>query len=162
MKKVFAMFAAVLFFGAMMVSCNKDDNKTDDKQLTKADMVGTWEGTYDGTATINNANEKYTIKWTLELNPEGSNTIGSLKYHTTFQTLEDLNGVAPVTDFYVRDNTNTGRIVITGGPALGFLDAMFDFDMDASAKSMKGVMEVHCVFGADDVTLGGGTTLNKK
>ena len=76
MKKIFAMLAAIFFCGAMMISCNKDNKEENPTFPTKADMVGTWEGTFTGTATLGKASENYTIKWTLVLNPEGSSTVG--------------------------------------------------------------------------------------
>ena len=61
MKKIFAMMAAILLCGTMMVSCHKDDDNNDNntKQTTKTDMVGTWEGTFQGTTTVNNAAQNY-------------------------------------------------------------------------------------------------------
>ena len=164
MKKVLAMLTAILFCGAILVSCGKEENKTPETSNTptKTDMVGTWGGTYTGTATINNESENYSINWTLVLNAEGSATVGSLRYHATFATMQDLSGEMPVTDYYVRQNTSTGRISIVGGPNFGILDVMIDFDIDLCAKTMKGNLEVHTSFGEDGVTLGGNTTLNKR
>lgn len=164
MKKVFAIIAAILFCGATMVSCNKENNteNNDSNSPTKTDMVGTWEGSFAGSTTIDNANENYTLNWTLILNPEGSATIGSLKYTTTFDTYRDLNGEVPVTDYYVRQNTSTGRIVIVGGHNFGLIDEMIDFDIDLNAKTMKGTLEVNTSLDQDVITLGGATTLHKK
>lgn len=125
-------------------------------------MVGTWEGSFAGSTTIDNANENYTLNWTLILNPEGSATVGSLKYTATFDTYRDLNGEVPVTDYYVRQNTSTGRIVIVGGHNFGLIDEMIDFDIDLNAKTMKGTLEVNTSLDQDVITLGGATTLHKK
>jgi hypothetical protein len=163
MKKIFAMFAAILFCGSMMVSCSKDDDKNDDSTQypTKADMVGTWTGTYTGTAMVEGNNENYTLNWTLTLNPENANTVGVLRYTATFTTLQDLSFDVVVNDYYVRENTNTGRIKLTGNQMAGIVEDMIDFDIDLSAKTLKGTLEVHTA-GEDMVTLGGETTLTKQ
>lgn len=166
MKKIFTMIAAVLCCGAMMISCNKDnkeDNNNNNQGPTKTDMVGTWQGTYSGTASIGGQNENYSINWTITLNPEGSATVGSLKYVTTFTNYQNMENQVPVTDYYVRQNTNTGRIVISGGRPAGFSDEMFDFDINLSAKTFKGNLQFTATLGNDDyATFGGETTLNKK
>ena len=164
MKKIFAMLAAILFCGALMTSCNKDEKNEDNNSAfpTKADMVGTWEGTFTGTATVDDASENYTLNWTLILNPEGSNTVGSLQYTAEFATLETINGQVPVTDYYTRENTNTGRIKIVGGQSQGLLEDIIDFDIDTKAKTFKGIFEVHTSTNDDVVVLGGETTLHKK
>ena len=68
----------------------------------------------------------------------------------------------PVTDYYVRQNTSTGRIVIVGGHNFGLIDEMIDFDIDLNAKTMKGTLEVNTSLDQDVITLGGATTLHKK
>lgn len=164
MKKILTMLAVILFCGVVMTSCNKDEKNDDNSNTlpTKADMVGTWEGAYSGTATINETNAGYTINWTLVLNAEGSNTVGSLKYTATSDAFETLTGETPVTDYYTRTNTSTGRIVIVSRPDLGLMDEMIDFDIDTKAKTFKGYFEAHTDGGDDVVTLGGETTLHKK
>lgn len=162
MKKIFAMLAAIFFCGAMMISCNKDNKEENPTFPTKTDMVGTWEGTFSGTATIGNANENYTIKWTLVLNPEGSTTVGSLKYTASFATMQDINGQVPVTDYYTKQNTDIGRILITGGPNFGLMDEIIDFDMDLTAKTLTGFLDVYTNTDDDVIRLGGETTLHKK
>ena len=165
MKKIFTMIAAVLCCGTMMFSCDKEDTEknNNDQGPAKTDMVGTWEGTYSGTASIGEQNENYSVTWTLTLNPEGSATIGSLKYATTFTTLENMENQVPVTDYYVRQNTNTGRIVIVALHSAGITDEMIDFDINLSAKTMTGNLQLSCSVSEDDyVTFGGETTLNKK
>lgn len=163
MKKIFAMMAAILLCGTMMVSCHKDDDNNDNntKQPTKTDMVGTWEGTFQGTTTVNNAAQNYTVKWVLTLNAEGSNTVGSLKYTASVNTMQDLVYEVVVNDYYVRQNTNIGRICLTGNQMAGILEDMIDFDIDLSAKTLKGNLQVH-TGGDEGVTLGGETTLKKK
>lgn len=162
MKKIFAMLAAIFFCGAMMISCNKDNKEENPTFPTKTDMVGTWEGTFSGTATIGNANENYTIKWTLVLNPEGSTTVGSLKYTASFATMQDINGQVPVTDYYTKQNTDIGRILITGGPNFGLMDEIIDFDMNLTAKTLTGFLDVYTNTDDDVIRLGGETTLHKK
>lgn len=164
MKKIFAMLAAILLCGSMMVSCNKDDNTPTTPTTnnpTKADMVGTWEGSFQGNTTIENVAENYTINWVLTLNAEGSNTVGSLKYNATINGYEDLAHEVVVNDYYVRQNTDIGRICLTGNHPAGILEDMIDFDIDLSAKTLKGTLMVH-TGGEDGVTIGGTTTLNKK
>ena len=83
MKKLFTILTTVLFCGALMVSCNKEtDNNEDNTKLpTKADLVGTWEGSFSGTTTLDEEkqNVSYTIVWTLTMNPENSTITGSEK-----------------------------------------------------------------------------------
>ena len=162
MKKIFAMLAAIFFCGAMMISCNKDNKEEVPTFPTKTDMVGTWEGTFSGTTTIGSANENYTIKWTLVLNPEGSTTVGSLKYTASFATMQDINGQVPVTDYYTKQSTDIGRILITGGPNFGLMDEIIDFDMDLTAKTLTGFLDVYTNTDDDVIRLGGETTLHKK
>lgn len=162
MKKIFAMLAAIFFCGAMMISCNKDNKEEQPTFPTKTDMVGTWEGTFTGTTTLDNANENYTIKWTLVLNPEGSNTIGSLKYIASFATMQDITGQVPVTDYYIKQNTNIGRILIAGGQNFGLMDEIIDFDMNLTAKTLTGFLDVYTSTDNDAIRLGGETTLHKK
>ena len=162
MKKIFAMLAAIFFCGAMMISCNKDNKEEQHTLPTKADMVGTWEGTFTGTATLGKASENYTIKWTLVLNPEGSSTVGSLKYTASFATMQDITGQVPVTDYYTKQNTNIGRILIAGGPNFGLLDEIIDFDMNLTAKTLTGILDVYTSTDDDSIRLGGETTLHKK
>lgn len=163
MKKVFAMFAAILFCGSMMVSCNKDDNNNNDNtpSPTKADMVGTWTGTYTGTAVIEGSNKNYTLNWTLTLNPENAANVGSLSYTTTGITLEEPSYNVVVNDYYVRQNTDIGRIMLTGNRTAGIIEDAIDFDIDLSAKTLKGTLQVH-LGGEEMVTLGGETTLTKQ
>ena len=99
------MLAAILLCGSMMVSCNKDDNTPTTPTTnnpTKTDMVGTWEGSFQGNTTIENVAKDYTIQWVLTLNAEGSNTVGSLKYTATINGYEDLAYEVVVNDYYVR------------------------------------------------------------
>lgn len=163
MKKVFAMFAAILFCGSMMVSCNKDDNNNNDNtpSPTKADMVGTWTGTYTGTAMIEGSNENYTINWTLTLNPENADNVGSLRYTATFTTMQDLSYNVVVNDYYVLQNTDIGRIMLTGNRIAGIIEDAIDFDINLSAKTLKSTLQVH-LSGEDMVTLGGETTLTRQ
>ena len=162
MKKIFAMLAAIFFCGAMMISCNKDNKEENPTFPTKADMVGTWEGTFTGNTTIDNASENYTIEWTLILNPEGSSTVGSLKYTAKFATMQDITGQVPVTDYYTKQNTTIGRILIVGGPNFGLLDEIIDFNKDLTAKTLTGILDVYASTDNDAIRLGGETTLHKK
>ena len=163
MKKIFAMLAAILFCGAMMVSCNKDDNKDNDnpKFPTKADMAGTWEGNFQGTTTIEGQNKAYTISWVLTLNPEGSNTVGNIKYTAKINGMEDISHEVVVNNYYALQNVMRGRICLTGNMQAGIAEDMIDFDIDLNAKTLKGTLLVH-TGGEDGVTIGGTTTLNKK
>lgn len=162
MKKIFAMLAAILFCGSMMVSCSKDDdNTTDDPQFpTKTDMAGTWTGTYQGTAEIDDNNENYTVSWTLQLNPEGSPNVGSLSYTASVNGMEDVNNQVVVNNYYTLQNTTKGRICLTGGMMAGIVDEMIDFYIDLGARTMTGTLQVSFDAG-EMVTLGGETTLRK-
>lgn len=91
MKKLFTILTTVLFCGALMVSCNKENKEDNTKLPTKADLVGTWEGSYSGTATLEEKQSvNYTIVWTLTMNPENSATFGSLSYKLNITGYEEL------------------------------------------------------------------------
>ncbi len=92
MKKKLAMLAAIVLCGAMMVSCNKNNGT---QNPTKADMTGTWEDSFQGTANIDNSTENYTINWVLTLG--GTST---LKYTAKFTTLKDVVNEVHVEDYY--------------------------------------------------------------
>ena len=164
MKKIFAMLAAILFCGAMMVSCNKDDNKDNDnpKFPTKADMAGTWEGNFQGTTTIEEQNKAYTISWVLTLNPEGSNTVGNIKYTAKINGMEDISHEVVVNNYYALENVMRGRICLTGNMQAGIAEDMIDFDIDLNAKTMTASLTANFSAGEDLVTIGGETTLKKK
>ena len=161
MKKIFAMLAAVMFCGAMMVSCNKDENKDNDNQnITKADMAGTWEGSFQGTTTIDNAPENYTINWILTLGAEGTGT-SNLKYTAKFATMQDVVNEVYVEDYYPIQNTSQGRIKLLNHMPAGIVESMIDFDIDLKTKTMTGDLKVNLNAG-DLVTIGGTTKLTKK
>lgn len=162
MKRFFAILAAVMFCGAMMVSCNKDENKDNDNQnITKADMAGTWEGSFQGTTTIDGASENYTINWVLTLGPEGTGS-SSLKYTAKFTTLEDVVNDVYVESYYPIQNTSQGRIMLLNHMPAGIVENAIDFDIDLKDKTMKGDLRVNLSNGDDLVTIGGETTLKKK
>ena len=160
------MLAAILLCGTMMVSCDKDDNMdTDNTQFpSKADMVGTWEGSFQGTTSIGNASESYSISWVLTLNPEGSPTVGNLRYTVKFNTYQDLSNQVVVNDYYTLQNVMRGRILLTGNMMAGIVEDMIDFDIDLNAHTFKGSLVINTSLDeeSDLVTLGGETTLRKK
>ena len=162
MKKIFAMLAAILFCGSMLVSCNKDDDKTTDNPTfpTKSDMAGTWTGSYQGTVEIDDNNENYTVNWTLQLNPENSPTVGSLSYTASVNGMQDVENQVVINNYYTLQNTTKGRICLTGGMMAGIVDEMIDFYIDLSARTMTGTLQVNLDAG-EMVTLGGETTLRK-
>ncbi len=162
MKKIFAMLTVILFCGTMMVSCNKENNTNNTQYPTKADMAGTWEGSFQGSTTIGNAPENYTINWVLTLNPEGSSNVGSLKYTAKFATLQDLSNEVIVNDYYPFQNAMQGRIKLTGNMMAGIVEDMIDFDIDLKAHTFKGILEIHTSLDEESVSLGGETTLKKK
>lgn len=158
------MFAAITICGAMLVSCQKENEKPDDTQLSKTDLVGTWEGTYNGTATIEGASTSYTLTWTFTLNPDGSSTKGTITATDAINGYESNTNTAHVTDYYIIENTNRGRVkfISPAGNGIGSADGMFDFDIDLTAKTITGTF-TKTVSGEDDTyTLGGETTLHKK
>ena len=72
MKKLFVMFAAVLFCGAMFVSCTKETDTIENRpssstDVNPADLIGAWEGTYNGSTNYQSQQLTYTIKWTANL-----------------------------------------------------------------------------------------------
>ena len=161
MKKIFAIFAAVLFCGAMMTSCNKENTTTDSQSFTKADLVGTWEGTYFGTTQLEgeSQNVSYTIGWTLTLNPQGAPTVGSLAYKLNVTGYEEISNTVNVNAYDVRQNTTSGYISLVAATAAGILDNSIDFSIALNAKSITGTFQV---FTSDAPFLGGETTLHKK
>lgn len=156
MKKLFVMLAAILFCGATMVSCSKDDTTT---YPTKADMVGTWEGSFSS----NTADNNYIINWTLVLNPEGSSAVDSLSFNAIYNNIQHTSAQVPVIDYYTLPNTHTGRIKLDVDANYGPMDEIIDFDIDLSAKTLKGNLKAHIMdIYMNNVTIGGATTLSKK
>ena len=164
MKKLFTILTTVLFCGALMVSCNKEtDNNEDNTKLpTKADLVGTWEGSFSGTTTLDEEkqNVSYTIVWTLTMNPENSATFGSLSYKLNLTGYEELVRSVGISGYGVRQNTDHGYVnIAAGGPQAGILEPSIDFSIDLKAKTLTGTFQA---FTSQASFLGGETTLNKK
>lgn len=158
------MLAAILFCGAMMTSCNKEENKDNNNtpDITKADMAGTWEGTFQGIITVGGNSENFTISWVLTLGPEGSGT-SNLKYTAKFTTLDDVANEVYVSDYYPIQNTSQGRIMLLNHMPAGIVENAIDFDIDLKAKTMTGDLRVNLSGEGDElVTIGGNTTLKKK
>ena len=92
-----------------MVSCNKENKGDNTKLPTKADLVGTWEGSYSGTATLEEKQSvSYTIVWTLTMNPKNAATFGSLSYKLNITGYEELVRTVGITGYGVRQNTDHG------------------------------------------------------
>ncbi|MBR5353216.1 MAG: hypothetical protein IK126_05835 [Bacteroidales bacterium] len=161
MKKLFTILTTVLFCGALMVSCNKENKEDNTKLPTKADLVGTWEGSYSGTATLEEKqNVSYTIVWTLIMNPENAATFGSLSYKLNITGYEELVRTVGITGYGVRQNTDHGYVnIAAGGPQAGILDPSIDFSIDLKAKTLTGTFQAQT---SQIIDLGGETTLHKK
>lgn len=164
MKKVLMMLAAIIICGAMLVSCQKEKEKTDDTQLKATDLVGTWEGTYKGNVTIDGTRTSYTLTWTFTLNPDGSSTKGTITATDAITGYESNTNTAHVTDYYIIDNTNRGRVKFISpmGSGIGSSDGMFDFEINLTNKTLTGTFDKTVSGDNDTYTLGGETTLHKK
>ncbi|MBQ6683814.1 MAG: hypothetical protein IJM74_06900 [Bacteroidales bacterium] len=161
MKKIFAMLTAILLCGAMMTSCNKENKNENPQGPTKADLVGTWEGTYSGTTLIEDEdqNVNYTITWTLTMNPEGSPMVGSLSYKLNLTGYEEINRTVNISSYDVRQNTYSGYIILAASSGSGILDNSINFDIDLKAKTLSGTFQA---FTSGASFLGGETILHKK
>ena len=161
MKKIFAMLTAILLCGAMMTSCNKENKNEYPQGPTKADLVGTWEGTYSGTTLIEDEdqNVNYTIVWTLTMNPEGSPMVGSLSYKLNLTGYEEVNRTVNISSYDVRQNTYSGYIILAASSGSGILDNSINFDIDLKAKTLSGTFQA---FTSGASFLGGETILHKK
>lgn len=144
-----------------MVSCNKENKEDNTKLPTKADLVGTWEGSYSGTATLEEKQSvNYTIVWTLTMNPENAATFGSLSYKLNITGYEELVRTVGITGYGVRQNTDHGYVnIAAGGPQAGILDPSIDFSIDLKAKTLTGTFQAQT---SEIIDLGGETTLHKK
>lgn len=159
MKKLFVMFAAILFCGAMMVSCTKEENKIENNTTTStdvnpADMIGNWEGTYNGSTTYQGNQLTYSIKWTANITTVKA---GTMTATITTNLYQDITFNYIITGVSPRQNTDYVTLTVKRDGAL-FEDS-FEMLYNKSSKTLKGSMTL---LYQEDLTIGGETTLSKK
>jgi len=161
MKKLFVMLAAILFCGAMMVSCNKEEDKIDTTNTTStdvnpADLVGTWGGSYSGSATYQGDPMTYSINWTVTLSTVSAGTISAV-VNTPGYTPESTTVGYVITG--VRPRQNTDYVILDVRRDGAILDDSFEMLYNKSAKTLTGSMRLQY---QEDLTLGGETTLSRR
>ena len=159
MKKLFVMFAAILFCGAMMVSCTKEEDKIENTNTTStdvnpADLIGNWEGTYNGSTTYQGNQLTYSIKWTANITTVKA---GTMTATITTNLYQDITVNYIITGVSPRQNTDYVTLTVKRDGAL-FEDS-FEMLYNKSSKTLKGNMTL--MYQAD-LTIGGETTLSKK
>ena len=159
MKKLFVMFAAILFCGAMMVSCTKEENKIENNTTASTDvnpddMIGNWEGTYNGSTTYQGNQLTYSIKWTANITTVKA---GTMTATITTNLYQDITFNYIITGVSPRQNTDYVTLTVRQDGAL--FDDTFEMLYNKSSKTLKGNMTL--MYQAD-LTIGGETTLSKK
>lgn len=160
MKKVFAMFAAILFCGSMMVSCNKETDTIENHQsstadVNPADLLGKWEGTYNGSTNYQDQQLTYTIKWNVDISTVSAGTMTALV--TSNLTDENYTVRYIISGVSSRQNTDYVELDVRRDGAL--FDDRFEMLYNKSANTLTGSMSLQY---QDDLTIGGETTLEKK
>ena len=159
MKKVFAMLVAILFCGAMMISCTKETNTIENTpstttQVNTADLVGAWEGTYNGSTTYQSNQLTYTITWTVNLATASAGTMSAL---VTSNLYDNYTVNYSITD--VRSRQNTDYVVLDARRDGALFEDNFEMLYNKSANTLTGSMSLQY---QEDLTIGGETTLRKK
>ena len=160
MKKVFAMFAAILFCGSMMVSCNKETDTIENHQsstadVNPADLIGTWEGTYNGSTNYQSQQLTYTIKWNVDISTVSAGTMTALV--TSNLTDENYTVRYIISGVSSRQNTDYVELDVRRDGAL--FDDRFEMLYNKSANTLTGSMILQY---QGDLNIGGETTLKKK
>ena len=160
MKKIFAMLAAVLFCGAMFVSCNKETDTIENRpsseaDVNPADLLGKWEGTYNGSTNYQDQQLTYTIKWDADISTVSAGTMTALV--TSNLTDENYTVRYIISGVSSRQNTDYVELDVRRDGAL--FDDRFEMLYDKKAKTLKGSMSLQY---QEDLTIGGETTLKKK
>lgn len=160
MKKVFAMFAAILFCGSMMVSCNKETDTIENRpssttDVNPADLIGTWEGTYNGSTNYQSQQLTYTIKWTGNLQTVSAGTMSALV--TSNLTDENYTVRYIISGVSSRQNTDYVELDVRRDGAL--FDDRFEMLYNKSANTLTGSMSLQY---QEDLNIGGETTLKKQ
>ena len=159
MKKLFVMFAAILFCGAMMVSCTKEENKIENNTTTSTDvnpddMIGNWEGTYNGSTTYQGNQLTYSIKWTANITTVKAGTMTATITTNLYQDITFnyiITGVSP--------RQNTDYVILDVRRDCALFDDSFEMLYNKSANTLRGDMTL---LYQEDLTIGGETTLSKR
>ena len=159
MKKLFMMLAAVLFCGAMFVSCNKETDTIENRpssstDVNPADLIGALEGTYNGSTNYQSQQLTYTIKWTANLQTVSAGTMSALVTSNLYENYTVnfiITGVRPRqnTDYVILDVRRDGAV----------FDDSFEMLYNKSANTLTGSMSLQY---QEDLNIGGETTLRKK
>ena len=161
MKKIFWVIAAILICGTMFVSCTKETDTVETTsgtatQVNPADLVGTWGGTFSGSATFQGAPMTYNINWTVTLSTSSAGTILAV-VNTPGYDPESTPVNYIITGVRPRQNTD---YVILDVKRDGFtLDDSFELLYNKSANTLTGSMTL--LF-QEDLTIGGETTFRKR
>ena len=159
MKKLSWMLAAILFCGTLFVSCNKETDTVENTNSTStdvnpADLIGTWEGTYNGSTNYQSQQLTYTIKWTGNLQTVSAGTMSAL---VTSNLYEDYAVNFVITG--VRPRQNTDYVILDVKRDGALFEDTFEMLYNKSAKTLKGDMTLQYQEG---LTIGGETTLSKQ
>ena len=161
MKKLFVMLAAIMFCGATMVSCTKEEDKIETTNTTStdvnpADLVGTWGGTYNGSTTYQGDPMTYSINWTVNLVTTSAGTISAV-VNTPGYTPESTTVGYIITG--VRPRQNTDYVIFDVRRDGAILDDTFEMLYNKNAKTLKGSMRLYY---QADLEIGGETTLSRR
>ncbi len=159
MKKLFMMLAAVLFCGAMFISCTKETDTIENRpssstDVNPADLIGAWEGTYNGSTNYQSQQLTYTIKWTANLQTVSAGTMSAL---VTSNLYEDYAVNFVITG--VRPRQNTDYVILDVRRDGALFDDSFEMLYNKSANTLTGSMSLQY---QEDLNIGGETTLRKK
>lgn len=157
------MLAAILFCGALFVSCNKETDTVEKTNTTStdvnpADLLGTWSGSYSSTTNYQGDQMTYTINWTVNLSTASAGTMSAF---VTSNRYEDYTVTYVVSSVSPRQNTDYVDLTVRrDGSQLPspIFDETFSMLYNKSAKTLKGDMTLQY---QEDLTIGGETTLNK-
>ncbi len=158
MKKLSWMLAAILLCGVMFVSCTKktetiESTPSTPSQVNPADLVGNWNGTYNGTVNYQGDQITYNINWTVNLATVSAGTMSAL---VTSNIYEDYSVNYTITG--VRPRQNTDYVIFDVRRDGAILDDSFEYLYNKSANTLKGSMTL---LYQPDLTIGGETTLSK-
>lgn len=159
MKKLSWMLAAILFCGTLFVSCNKETDTIENRpssstDVNPADLIGAWEGTYNGSTNYQSQQLTYTIKWTANLQTVSAGTMSALVTSNLYENYTVnfiITGVRPRqnTDYVILDVRRDGAV----------FDDSFEMLYNKSANTLTGSMSLQY---QEDLNIGGETTLRKK
>lgn len=159
MKKLFMMLAAVLFCGAMFISCTKETDTVENRpssstDVNPADLIGAWEGSYNGSTNYQSQQLTYTIKWTGNIQTASAGTMSALVTSNLYE-----NYTVNFTITGVRPRQNTDYVILDVRRDGALFDDSFEMLYNKSANTLTGSMSLQY---QEDLNIGGETTLRKK